>query len=90
MNYSALIENRRSVREFTDKKIPVARLGDIRKYYRNHAKRLLPELRTDLVILDSKAREALEGALRVRIEKLDEESRRILIEGGDMLADLSL
>ena len=62
MNYSALIENRRSVREFTDKKIPVARLGDIRKYYRNHAKRLLPELRTDLVILDSKAREALEGA----------------------------
>ncbi len=35
-------------------------------------------------------REAMEGAVRVRIEKLGEESRRILIEGGDTLADFSL
>ena len=35
-------------------------------------------------------REAMEGAVRIRIEKLGEESRRILIEGGDALADLSL
>ena len=35
-------------------------------------------------------REALEDAICVRIEKLGEDSRRILIEGGDTLADLSL
>ena len=35
-------------------------------------------------------REAMEDAVRVRIEKLGEDSRRILIEGGVALADLSL
>ena len=35
-------------------------------------------------------REALEDAICVRIEKLGEDSRRILIEGGDTLADFSL
>ena len=34
--------------------------------------------------------EALEGAVSVTIEKTGEESRRITIEGGDFLADLSL
>lgn len=62
MNYSALIENRKSVRAFTGKTVPAARLGDIRKYYRNEAKRLLPELRTDLVILDNRVQQALEGS----------------------------
>ena len=62
MNYSALIENRKSVRAFADKKVSPALLGQIRKYYREGGKRLLPELRTDLVVLGSDAREALEGA----------------------------
>ena len=62
MNYSALIENRKSVRAFTDKKVSPALLGRIRKYYREGGKRLIPELRTDLVVLGSDAREALEGA----------------------------
>ena len=34
--------------------------------------------------------DALEGAILVTIEKTGEESRRITIEGGDCLADLSL
>ena len=34
--------------------------------------------------------DALEGAIIVTIEKLGEESRRITIEGGEALADLSL
>ena len=34
--------------------------------------------------------EALEGAISVTIEKTGEESRRITIEGGEFLADLSL
>jgi hypothetical protein len=32
----------------------------------------------------------MEGAIQVRIEKIGDESRRITIEGGDDLADLSL
>ena len=34
--------------------------------------------------------DAMENPITVRIEKLGEDSRRITIEGGDMLADLSL
>ena len=34
--------------------------------------------------------DAMEDAIRVRIEKTGEESRRITIEGGDALADFSL
>ena len=33
--------------------------------------------------------EAMEGAIRVRIEKLGEDRRRITLEGGEELADLS-
>ena len=35
-------------------------------------------------------REALEGAVTVDIQRLSENSRRITLEGGDFLADLSL
>ncbi len=34
--------------------------------------------------------DAMEGAITVTIEKIGEESRKITIEGGDFLADLSL
>jgi len=34
--------------------------------------------------------EAMENAIRIRIEKTGDESRRITIEGGDALADFSL
>ena len=34
--------------------------------------------------------EAMDGAITVRIEKTGEETRRITVEGGDSLADLSL
>ena len=36
------------------------------------------------------AADAMAGAIRVRIEKIGDESRRITIEGGDFLADFSL
>ena len=36
------------------------------------------------------AADAMTGAVRVRIEKIGDESRRITIEGGDFLADISL
>ena len=62
MNYRALIENRKSVRKFTDKHVSNTDLQQILEYYQLHAKRLVPQIRTDLLIFDTGAREALEGA----------------------------
>ena len=62
MNYRALIENRKSVREFTDKKVPTAALVEIQNYHQDTVKRLIPDLKTELLIFGAEAREALEGA----------------------------
>ena len=60
MNYSALIQNRKSVREFTDKKVTSAALAEIGTYYEQSCKRLVPDLRTELRVFGQEAREALE------------------------------
>ena len=48
MNYSALIQNRKSVREFTDRPAPYADLAALKNYYRTAVRRLIPELKTEL------------------------------------------
>ena len=62
MNYSALIQNRKSHREFTDTQVPFSALEAIRDYYTNSAYRLVPELKTQLYVFGTDARAALEGA----------------------------
>ena len=62
MNYSALIQNRKSVREFAAKQVPVSAIEEIRNYYDAFVRRLIPELKTELRIFGTAAREALEGA----------------------------
>ena len=62
MNYSALIQNRRSVREFTEKEVSAAEREIIRFYYQNFLSPLIPHLSTALRIYGPEAREALEGA----------------------------
>ena len=62
MNYAALIQNRKSYREFTDKQVPFSDLEALRIYYRDHVRRLLPELETRLHFFGTSARGALEGA----------------------------
>lgn len=62
MNYSALIQHRKSVREFTDKKVSAAVLAEIESYYQKSCQRLIPELETKLCVFGEEAREALEGA----------------------------
>jgi hypothetical protein len=42
------------------------------------------------VELSENVADALENAIRIRIEKTGEESRRITIEGGEELASFSL
>ena len=62
MNYSALIQNRKSVREFADKPVSAAALAEIETYYQKSCQRLVPELETKLCVFGQEAREALEGA----------------------------
>ena len=62
MNYSALIQNRKSTREFTDREVTFAQLEAIQNYYYNSAHRLIPEIRTELYCFGSVSGAALEGA----------------------------
>ena len=62
MNYSALIQNRKSAREFTDKEIVFAQLETIRNYYYNSVRRLIPEIRTELYCFGPGTGAALAGA----------------------------
>ena len=62
MNYSLLIENRRSVREFTDRHICPCALTKIKDYYNENCHRLDATIKTALLVFGSDAREKLEGA----------------------------
>jgi len=61
MNYRALIQNRRSVRAFTDKKIPHTCVDALRSYY-GAVERLIPSIGTELHLYADDVRSALEGA----------------------------
>jgi len=62
MNYSALIQNRKSAREFKDREVTFAQLETIQNYYYNSARRLIPEIRTELYCFGPGTGAALEGA----------------------------
>ena len=62
MNYGALIQNRKSFRQFKDKQVSSRDLDQIRNYYDRDVRRLLPEIPTQLHIFGVDARAALEGA----------------------------
>ena len=62
MNYSALIQNRKSVRAFTDRYVSFDDMDKIKAYHRNSVRRLLPELKTELRLFGLDARAVLEGA----------------------------
>lgn len=62
MNYAALIENRKSVRAFTDKRVPNSQLVELETYYYQNVKRLIPDIKTELLFFNDYSKEALEGA----------------------------
>ncbi len=62
MNYRALIQNRKSVREFTDREVPFSQVEILRDYYKKDVRRLIPELKTELYFFSTSTRAALEGA----------------------------
>ena len=62
MDYNALIQNRKSARQFTDKKVPEAVCNELEAYYKNVCQRLAPGIDTELWIFGDNTRQALEGA----------------------------
>ena len=62
MKYNALIQNRKSVREFTDVPVSFTQLQTLKEYYVNSVRRLLPQIGTELYFFGDGARAALEGA----------------------------
>ena len=62
MNYNALIQNRKSTREFKDREVTFAQLETIQNYYYNSVRRLIPAIRTELYCVGPKSGAALEGA----------------------------
>lgn len=62
MNYSAMIQNRKSVRAFTDQKVPFSIAKEIETYYTTSVKRLIPQLQTQLYLFCDDVKAALEGA----------------------------
>lgn len=99
MNYSALIENRRSVREFTDQKVCPCKLTEIKEYYHKDAKRLNGDIKTALLVFAEDAKEKLEGAAGYEkfligapnyLVLLSENHPQAALNAGYMMQDLSL
>ena len=62
MDYNALIQNRKSARQFTDKKVSEDVCNALEAYYKSACQRLVPEIATELWIFGDNTRQALEGA----------------------------
>ena len=62
MDYRALIQNRKSVRAFTDRYVSFDHMDQIKTYHRNSVRRLLPDVKTELRMFGLDARAVLEGA----------------------------
>ncbi|MDY2629515.1 MAG: nitroreductase family protein [Lachnospiraceae bacterium] len=62
MDYSAMIENRKSVRAFRKDSVSDAVISEIDSFYRTECHRLVPAIRTQIRFFGIEAREALEGA----------------------------
>ena len=61
MDYNALIQNRKSARQFTDKEVGEAVCNQLESYYQNSCQRLVPGISTELWIFGDNTRQALEG-----------------------------
>lgn len=99
MNYSVLIENRRSVREFTDQHICPCALTKIKDYYNESCRRLDSRLTTALLIFGSDVKQKLEGVAGYEnfligapnyLVLLSEKSPMAGFNAGYMMQDLSL
>ena len=89
MNYSAMIQNRKSVRSFRDKKVPYSVIQEIKTYYETSVKRLIPELHTELYLFCDDVKAALEGAAGYNQFLVGAPQYLVLLSARDPLAELN-
>ena len=89
MNYSAMIQNRKSVRAFTDQKVPFSIVQEIQNYYQNSVKRLIPELRMELHLFCEDVKADLEGAAGYNQFLVGAPQYLVLLSEKDPLAELN-
>ena len=89
MNYSAMIQNRKSVRAFTDKKVPYSVVREIKTYYETSVKRLIPELKTELYLFCDDVKAVLEGAAGYNQFLVGAPQYLVLLSAKDHLAELN-
>ena len=99
MNYSALIQNRKSAREFSANSVPAAAVAQIEAFYKDGCHRLLPGLRTELRIFGTEAKAELERAAGYEdflvgapnyLVLLSEQAPNAGVNAGYMMEDLIL
>lgn len=61
MDYSAMIQARKSVRAFLDTPVPDASLEALNRYFESDCKKLIPSLDVELQIFENDVKELLEG-----------------------------
>ena len=89
MNYSALIQNRRSVREFTETRVPLADTVILKDYYLHNVRRLIPNIPTELYFFGPESRASLEGAAGYHNFLIGAPQYMVLMSGRDSLAHLN-
>ena len=89
MNYSALIQNRKSVRAFADKKVPFSVAQEIKTYYETSVKRLIPVLETELYLFRDDVKAALEGAAGYNQFLVGAPQYLVLLSARDELAEIN-
>ena len=86
MDYSEVIEERKSVRSFQDRPVPSSVIEEIMDYYEHDARRLVP-LETKLYQFGTDAREDLEGAAGYEDFMIGAPNYMVLLSEQDVLAE---
>lgn len=89
MDYSALIQNRKSVRAFSDKQIPTSVQIELEAYYQNACPRLVPEIQTELCVFGDDTKQALEGAAGYNQFLVGAPHYLVLLSGKHPLAEIN-
>ena len=99
MDYNALIQNRRSARQFTNEKVTDAVCAELESYYRGGCQKLVPQISTELRFFGSQSRQALERAAGYNeflvgapqyLVLLSEKAEHLYENAGFMMEDLVL
>ena len=99
MNYPLLIEERKSTRVYSDKPVDSAVSTAVKDYHDNEVMRLVPQIKTELFVAGSEAKEALESAAGYKeflegapgyLILLSDSHDKALINAGYIMEDISL